>query len=128
MLLGYSSDPRKLLYFVNRERQQAGLTPLLWSAQLAEAAQNHAFDMYFHGFYGHTSPEGRTPSDRARMAGYPHGAGENIAQGAYSVGSVHQAWMKSPDHKANILNARYRVIGCGRVGWYWVQNFGCVVE
>jgi uncharacterized protein YkwD len=35
-------------------------------------------------------------------------------------------WMKSPGHRANILNCKFRYIGVGQnpVGQYWVQDFG----
>jgi uncharacterized protein YkwD len=36
------------------------------------------------------------------------------------------AWMHSPEHKANILDCRFRDIGVGYDldGGYWVQDFG----
>jgi uncharacterized protein YkwD len=57
-------------------------------------------------------------------------AGENIAVGYRSGRSVvRQGWMKSPGHRANILQPRYRLIavsarkgGDGR--WYASQVFG----
>ena len=55
--------------------------------------------------------------------------GENVAYG-YSDGTkVTAAWMASPGHRANILNARYRLIGVGATQdsngrWYAAQVFG----
>jgi uncharacterized protein YkwD len=56
-------------------------------------------------------------------------AGENVAFGSDSGRDVVQAWMDSPDHRANILNRGFRIIAVaarqsasGR--WYSAQVFG----
>ncbi|WP_162907438.1 CAP domain-containing protein [Allorhizocola rhizosphaerae] len=125
IVMGSGANPRRLLYLVNRARQAAGLRPLAWSERLALAAERHARDMLERNFYSHWAPEGLSPSDRALAAGYPWGCGENIAWNLRTVGEVHQAWMASEGHRANILNPRYVVLGCGHAGGYWVENFGC---
>lgn len=56
-------------------------------------------------------------------------AGENVAYGYVDGGSVvHDGWMKSPDHRANILRRGYRLMGMGArksAGvWYVSQVFG----
>lgn len=57
-------------------------------------------------------------------------AGENVAFG-YRTGTavVFQGWMRSPDHRANILSRHYRLIAVGAVRggdgrWYVSQVFG----
>lgn len=57
-------------------------------------------------------------------------AGENVAYG-YPDGRavVKQGWMKSPPHRANILNPGYRLLGMGARRsddgtWYAAQVFG----
>ncbi|NLF80273.1 MAG: hypothetical protein GX572_03675, partial [Clostridia bacterium] len=40
-------------------------------------------------------------------------AGENLAYGYKTPAEVVKAWLKSPGHKANILNARYTMLGIG---------------
>lgn len=124
ILMGSGTNPKRLLFLVNRARQAAGLSLLAWSEQLALAAERHARDMLERNFYAHWTPEGLSPSDRALAAGYPWGAGENIAWSLHTVGDVHRQWMGSEGHRANILNPEYRVIGCGTAGPYWVENFG----
>lgn len=54
--------------------------------------------------------------------------GENIARGQDAPSEVVIAWMRSPEHKANILAAKYTHHGLaiarrGREE-YWVQEFG----
>jgi uncharacterized protein YkwD len=55
--------------------------------------------------------------------------GENVAYGYPNGRSAVSAWMKSPGHKANILNGTYRLIAVGASQdedgrWYVAQVFG----
>lgn len=55
--------------------------------------------------------------------------GENVAFGFTKAGTLLQAWMDSPGHRANILEPRYRQLGVGarksEAGtWYVAQVFG----
>jgi uncharacterized protein YkwD len=119
---------------VNAARRKAGAQPLRASAQLDQAAQKHAEDMLARGFFAHESPEGKTVRERAREAGYDWRAiGENIAEGQFTVDEVMDSWMKSPDHRRNILDRGFTELGVGlalgkgkngerRV--LWAQSFG----
>ncbi|WP_460851637.1 CAP domain-containing protein [Nocardioides montaniterrae] len=56
-------------------------------------------------------------------------AGENVAYGYWSGRQVVRAWMRSPEHRANILKPGYRQIAIGAVRgsnglWYVSQVFG----
>ena len=55
--------------------------------------------------------------------------GENVAYGYPNGKAAVSAWMKSPGHKANILNKNYRLIAVGAAQdkdgrWYVAQVFG----
>lgn len=55
--------------------------------------------------------------------------GENVAYGYSNGKAAVSAWMKSPGHKANILNSTYRLIAVGASQdedgrWYVAQVFG----
>ena len=55
--------------------------------------------------------------------------GENVAYGYSNGKAAVSAWMKSPGHKANILNKDYRLIAVGAAQdedgrWYVAQVFG----
>jgi uncharacterized protein YkwD len=55
--------------------------------------------------------------------------GENVAYGYPNGKSVVAAWMRSPGHRANILNTKYRLIAVGAYqdssgSWYVSQVFG----
>jgi uncharacterized protein YkwD len=97
---------RSLLCLANAVRRTAGLAPVIADSRLGSAARGHSADMVARGYFSHTSPEGVSPSDRARAAGYPGGAGENIAaSGRGTAISVFAAWRGSPGHNANILGS-----------------------
>jgi uncharacterized protein YkwD len=104
---------RSLLCLTNAVRGRSGLNLLVADRRLNAAARDHSADMVAGGYFSHTSPDGSSPSDRAQAAGYPGGAGENIA--ASSGGSpisVFSLWRSSPGHNANILGS-YSAIGLG---------------
>jgi uncharacterized protein YkwD len=55
--------------------------------------------------------------------------GENVAYGYPNGKSAVAAWMRSPGHRANILNPNFRLIAVGayqdsRGSWYVAQVFG----
>jgi uncharacterized protein YkwD len=104
---------RSLLCLTNSVRRSAGLGSVHADARLGSAARGHSADMVARGYFSHASPEGGSPSDRARAAGYPGGAGENIASSSRGTAiSIFQAWRGSPGHNANLLGT-YLATGIG---------------
>ncbi|MEV7545351.1 sigma-70 family RNA polymerase sigma factor [Streptomyces sp. NPDC089915] len=119
----------QVIALVNSERAAAGCGPLKEDAQLDKAAQGHSDDMARRGFFDHTNPDGADPGDRTTAAGYRWSTyGENIAKGQQTAQDVMDSWMKSPGHRANILNCSFKDIGVGMHpgagGPWWTQNFG----
>ncbi len=98
----------------NTERNDLSLTPLVRSAVLDEAARLKAEDMAKNGYFAHYSPSGVSPWHWFNEVnyGYVH-AGENLAVHFTDSKEVVEAWMKSPTHRANIVNNNYREIGVG---------------
>lgn len=122
-----------MLARVNAERAAAGRPPLALDARLNAAAQRHAEDMLLRSYYNHFSPEGTGPADRVRKSGYvPHIVAENIARGPFTVDEVMDDWMRSREHRGNLLHPAFRDLGVGvavgrnSVGYtvLWVQDFG----
>lgn len=111
------------LCLLNGERADHGLAPLVPSARLARAATAYAQDLVNHSYFSHTGRDGSGVRERIERVGYiPADAGwslgENLAWGTGALatpGSIMQAWMNSPGHRENILNAAYREIGIGIV-------------
>src|SRR5512133_2192361 len=64
-----NSLARKAVDLANQERVKAGLNPLKWNEQLAASATSYAQEMAAKSFFAHNSPDGTTPTDRAKSAG-----------------------------------------------------------
>lgn len=118
----------RMLELVNAERARQGLRLLKPDPELAEVARAHSRDMLARGYFSHVSPEGRDLADRIRQAELRYiAAGENLAF-AQTLPVAHQGLMKSPGHRANILQPRFARLGVavldgGRYGLMVTQNF-----
>ena len=135
------AEGEKLLERVNRARSQArqcggqdypAAPALTWNTTLASTAESHSRAMANGNFFDHRDPDGRTPGDRAELAGYAGQLiGENIAAGLDEVEKVVTGWLASPGHCANLMNARYSELGAAyavdpksSAGIYWTALFG----
>jgi len=104
--------PANIISLTNQERKASGLGSLSNNPQLANAALAKANDMIEKQYWDHFGPNGETPWQFIRSAGYTYVyAGENLAKGFRTSEGVVEAWMASPTHKANIMSANYRDIG-----------------
>lgn len=119
----------ELLEAHNRERAQAGLSPLHLNPRLTQAAQAHAQDMAARGNLSHKGSDGSTPAQRVERQDYPYiQLAENIAAGHQTSDAVVHSWMESPHHRRNILGD-FSELGAARVTSeagvpYWVTVFG----
>lgn len=102
----------QLVERTNAERVRHGLSPLVLDPSLLQSARRHAAWMTRNRVLRHTG---------AAVA-------ENIAMGQPTTAHAVQDWMRSPGHRANILNRSYTRIGVagyrapdGTV--YWCQQF-----
>lgn len=138
------------LCLINRERVDHGEAPLRLNLHLQRAAQAHTESMAFGDYFEHYGPDGQTPLSRMRAAGYissnahvGYEVGENIAWGTLWLASpraIVAAWMASPGHRANILDAHFRETGIGvsphppaklaqgQPGAIYTQDFGVIVR
>lgn len=106
--------PAVVVENTNHERTDAHLARLVRNPVLDEAARLKAEDMATHGYFAHYSPDGVSPWHWFSEAGYTFAhAGENLAVHFTDSREVVEAWMKSPTHRANIVNGNYQEIGVG---------------
>ena len=138
-----------VLCLINRVRAQHGESPLLVNAELERAAEEHGGELVADDYFAHVAPNGTTPVDRVRATGYIPGSrvgyviGENLAWGTLSLStpqSIVAAWVASPGHLANILEAQYRdtgvgvtpaapsSLGGGQQGATYTQEFGVIIH
>ncbi len=138
-----------VLCLVNTERAQNGRQPLQANAQLEAAGESHGREMIADDYFDHISPSGITPVDRVRQTGYiPNSevgyvVGENLAWGTLTLSTpeaIVKAWIASPEHLANILEAKYEDTGIdvepavpqslaeGVQGALYTQEFGVILS
>jgi len=113
-ILGYSSEitVQKVLSQTNEQRQKLGLSLLKYNSVLSQSATAKAQDMFTNNYWAHNSPQGKTPWDFFKSAGYKYSiAGENLAKDFYDTDGLLKAWMNSPTHRDNIINDKYQEIG-----------------
>jgi len=96
----------------NAERARYGLPPLEVDLELIKSARAHAIWMTTYQTLQHT----RQP------------VAENIAMGQRDQYEVLNTWMRSPGHRANILNGAFRRIGVAAYQGvhgtiFWCQQF-----
>jgi hypothetical protein len=105
-----------------------GQRPMAAAKLVRTAARAHSKDMRVKGYFEHNSPDGKTPWDRIKAAGYSQPGAENIAMGYATAKAVIDGWMNSPGHRANILNCKLKAVGIGveygSGGPWWTQDFG----
>lgn len=101
-----------IVSLTNQERLSMGLNGLEINPQLSAAALAKANNMFQEQYWDHFGPNGESPWQFIRAAGYEYVyAGENLAKGFRTAEGVHEAWMASPTHKANIVSGNYKEIG-----------------
>jgi uncharacterized protein YkwD len=105
------------LCLINAQRARNSAPPLTENPQLDRAAELHSLDMARRKFFEHRSPDGVEADARIVQQGYPPIlVGENLAWGETeksTPAAIVSMWMKSPGHRANILERGYREIGIG---------------
>jgi len=110
----------------------AAARPLVWNAALGAAAQGHSKAMAYGNYFAHQDPDGDSPADRARAAGFRgRQIGENIAAGQGSPSKAMSGWLASPGHCANLMNPMFTQMGAAYAadsrsdeGVYWTMLFG----
>jgi len=101
-----------IISLTNQERTASGLNSLNENSQLDAAALAKANNMFEQQYWDHFGPNGETPWQFIRAEGYNYVyAGENLAKGFQTAEGVHEAWMASPTHAANIMSGNYKDIG-----------------
>ncbi len=110
-----ASPERELFEATNRERLAHGLLALQWNDALAVAARKHASEMAHKEELSHQFPgEPNLPSRVKKAGAHFVWLSENVALGS-NPSVIHAAFVKSPSHRANILDTDMNVMGVGVV-------------
>ena len=106
---------RELFAAMNQSRRQEGLIELRWDESLATAARLHAMVMAKHRSVRHTFENEPDLSARIKETGaHFTWLSENVTQGPVAQ-SINEQFMRSPSHRANILDADMNSVGIGVV-------------
>ena len=131
-----SSQPERLLWYINKARESVGLTPVQYVDSLSSAALRHTNDMAFNRFRAHTGSDGSRPSERQLAAGYEAAyAGEATAWGFEYASDAVAFWLSSPGHRPIILNPEATDVGVAFTYditapsiYYWTAEFGSTIS
>lgn len=129
------SEEQNFINILNQHRQSLGLTPLIASVKLTEAAEWMVQDMKNTGKLSHIDSLGRDPKQRMAAFGYTASrVGENVAQVGPTGQDVFNAWMASTQgHKEEMEEPVSRAVGIARLsggplGTFWVADFGSSLD
>jgi uncharacterized protein YkwD len=107
---------------VNQIRASHGLNALRLSNRLSAAADQQSEAMGAKGFFSHNSKDGTAFWKRIRRyytdRNYRYwSVGENLLWSSPDLDATKalDMWMKSPEHRANLLNKNWREIGLSAV-------------
>ncbi len=102
----------ELVNDTNDARRAQGIGVLQPNDLLTQAAFLKAKNMFAEQYWAHESPSGIQPWKWFADVGYNYSyAGENLAKNYPSAQATVDAWMNSPLHRENILNASYVDVG-----------------
>ncbi len=98
------AEARQIFALANEARIQAGVGRLDWDPALAAAALAHCERMAAEGPISHQYNGEANLTTRTAQAGAHFSViEENVAVGP-SADAIHEAWMQSPGHRANLLS------------------------
>jgi uncharacterized protein YkwD len=117
-------EATELVRLLNEERVRHGLPALDVRADLTDIANGHSLAMAESNRLYHNDEYFSAGTGERIGAGR---RGENVAK-HQSAANAHAALMKSPGHRANILDPQFTVVGVGAAGpdsgmRYFTQNF-----
>lgn len=127
-LVELTAEEQEVLNLINEQRTKNGLSELKAYSKLQSIAKIKAEDIVNNNYFSHTSPTYGTPFELLKQKGVIYKtAGENLAGNETGIKAV-DAWMNSPTHKENILDADYEYTGISVVdspiyGKVYVQLF-----
>lgn len=122
------TTPDDVLTSVNELRDAHLLPALNPDPVLTEIATERLDSILNTGTLSHQQPDGLMAWDLAESRGYSYIViGENLAEGYASPSEITAAWLKSANHRANMLNPAYTqsgiAVGTGNNGYIVVQMY-----
>jgi uncharacterized protein YkwD len=121
--VGFPADVEDdIRHRLNRLRTERDLTGLRHRGGLQEAARLHSLRMQRDSFFAYDDPDGKGAADRVAVVdrtGLYRRIGENLGRIAPILAGVardmHDGWVNSPSHFANMIQSEYTHVGVGCV-------------
>ncbi len=118
---------------LNEVRAANWVDPLRYDLRLEAAAQRQAELMAQQDLIAHEL--GKSLRARVSAAGYHETVGEILAGGQDTLEGAIAGWLRSPSHRATLLNAKFTAVGFavvsrpdGKWGTFWAVIFGGETE
>ena len=127
-----------IVAYVNHERVESGVEPLVWSPRLAQIADYRSYDMGTRDYFSHSGPDGKGHVwwYKTFNFSYSSQAAENIASKSYDKLTINisgpgtvtyddpkefaralvRGWMISGGHRWALMHGDYTVTGVGVYG------------
>src|ERR1700689_4180846 len=126
------AEAGRIFALANQARAEAGVGRLDWDPALADAALQHCLRMAAEGPISHQYDGEPDLSTRTAQAGAHYSViEENVAMGP-SADTIHEEWMHSPGHRANLLSPDVDRVGVAVVAargvLYAVADYSREVE
>jgi hypothetical protein len=123
---------RFLLAAANQDRVERQLPPLRMDEHLVLAARQHAYEMAKRRTISHQFPGEPELAERGGDSGARFSLiTENVAEAPNSA-EIHDLWMNSAGHRANLLDPKVDAVGIAVVEshgeYYAVEDFAHLVE
>lgn len=124
----WARQEQELVKQLNASRREAGLPALRVNSKLTEAARKHSEIMAEQQKLMHVLPGEDPVAKRLADTGLRFNrSGENVGYNT-DFNGVHEGFMNSPPHRANILSPDYTEVGIGVVHddkgvWWATQDF-----
>lgn len=108
-----STKLREQVYLlINSFRKENKLSNLNISPELEQSAREKTLQMLTEQNFGHQDLDGREAWYLLEKNGYYYKkAGENLASGLNEPWKIFDSWLKSPQHKAQLLDENFLEIG-----------------
>ncbi|HXK60758.1 MAG TPA: CAP domain-containing protein [Acidobacteriota bacterium] len=114
---------RLILQASNEFRLSNNLPALIWDQTLSDIAYRHSEDMILRSYFDHLNPDAQTPDERIHRQHrrFIGNTGENLsvvvgapplAPASISEQAI-AGWLRSPPHRANILDKAFTHAGIG---------------
>ena len=120
---GLSGPEASLLRAMNTVRASHGLARLRVDYRLERVARSHSVDMLEHHYFAHGAFSARVNASGAAGPIF----GENLAYGPVSSSWVVNAWLASPEHRANLLRPGFHRVGIGALVGTFAGSAGTFV-